>query len=841
MIVAVVMVLLAVPVMPQERTVFADPLEKLIYDGDDVKYVKSDLTTTFGMLSPTSGSASYWKTDGTNVYIRIYPSNAAVYAGLCWGSIEDVAEGQTTYDTQLVYQTDDAGNTYYDLELPVSYCGYAHPVAPIKTVGKGGGTTSSQYYLAVPAQDKLDPMSAEPAEPIDVVVTVTNAGAVVVANETIEVEDADEDGAISANDVLIAVHDAKFEGGAAAGYATAEQTTEYGSYVAITKLWGVENGGAYGYYNNNTSLYSLDDEIEEGDHFKAFVYKDASFYSDSYAYFDQFEYEAEGTLTVTLYAAGYDPTDWSIVTEPHAGADIRLFTEDMTEVDASAYEVTDNGDGTYAVNFSEAGEYKLVGTDDDVPLVPAVADVTATAAAERIELAITNNTGMFKAVKAYLEYDGDDIYLVMALSGSSYHELFSGTYEQAVANGDGSADNGNDSWIHGYQNDEEKWEFRIPLEDGQSYIPIVAVSNTYYEKYLNGENSLARAFYPRQAELDAEARTLVVGDFEKTDELTVTNNVKMFKVNKAVLHTVGGPNSNGYASDLILTMGSASFDKAFVGIQTEAEEATEVITIGDDLLCTIPVKWLETFGNPDSLQTLVGQPFTVSFHSVSKDQWYERIFTLDEEALTLVIDDAPKADYSEVDEAIEAAEAIDRELYSEESLAALDEALDAVVRDRYASAQDEVDAMAEAINSALDGLEEKELEYSFDADTPTKWVIGSGKDFSFTVHRSFHDEETFGHYEGIKIDGHELSDEECTAAAGSLKGTVKAAYLETLSEGEHKLTVSFDDADDAELTFNVMKSQAPGTGDTDVRFYIAAVLAFAIAAAWVIENRRYHE
>ena len=63
------------------------------------------------------------------------------------------------------------------------------------------------------------------------------------------------------------------------------------------------------------------------------------------------------------------------------------------------------------------------------------------------------------------------------------------------------------------------------------------------------------------------------------------------------------------------------------------------------------------------------------------------------------------ADYSAVEAAIAAVEALDRELYTEESLAAVDAAVAAVVEGKKASEQAEVDAMAAAINAAISNLE----------------------------------------------------------------------------------------------------------------------------------------
>jgi len=257
------------------------------------------------------------------------------------------------------------------------------------------------------------------------------------------------------------------------------------------------------------------------------------------------------------------------------------------------------------------------------------------APSERTELAVTNNTGMFKVDTAWLEGAN----LVFTLSGSGYHELFKGTYEDAVANGDKT-----DNWIHGSENADGKWEFRMSLAADESYIPVVAISNSYYTKYLNGEAPLARGFYPRQMELDREAGTLVTGDYEFTTGLTVTNNVKMFKVSDASLYTVGGPNSNNYKANLILTMGSASFDGAYVGRGSDIAEGTETIAIGEGNVFEIPVKWVKTFGDPETLENLLDKPFILSFHSVKNDAWYDRQFTVSEKDGTLVIDEAPADD-----------------------------------------------------------------------------------------------------------------------------------------------------------------------------------------------------
>ncbi len=64
------------------------------------------------------------------------------------------------------------------------------------------------------------------------------------------------------------------------------------------------------------------------------------------------------------------------------------------------------------------------------------------------------------------------------------------------------------------------------------------------------------------------------------------------------------------------------------------------------------------------------------------------------------------ADYSKVDAAIQKAKSLNRDDYKDFS--AVDAAIDAVVRGKNSTEQDEVDAMARAIESAIDALEKKD-------------------------------------------------------------------------------------------------------------------------------------
>ncbi len=132
-------------------------------------------------------------------------------------------------------------------------------------------------------------------------VNISDGKSVVAAMEKVPYADKDNDGKWTVNDVLIAVHESKCKD----GYATV--TSDYGPM--ITKLWGVENGGSYGYYLNNAMAMSLTDEIKSGDVLYAYVYADAAGYSDAYSFFDKASFENEGGNKVTLklsYVSGFD-------------------------------------------------------------------------------------------------------------------------------------------------------------------------------------------------------------------------------------------------------------------------------------------------------------------------------------------------------------------------------------------------------------------------------------------------------------------------------------------------------------------------------------------------------
>ena len=166
-------------------------------------------------------------------------------------------------------------------------------------------------------------VSAEAAsDGVTVYVTLSDgAGHLVMARQPVAVTDLDADGSVTVNDALIAAHDEAYTGGSEAGYASV--AGEYG--LSITRLWGIENGGSYGYYVNNAMAMSLQDPVADGDRVSAYVYADLTAWSDMYCWFEPetASLKQGETVTLTLSGAGFD-ADWNPVTLPVEGAELTV-------------------------------------------------------------------------------------------------------------------------------------------------------------------------------------------------------------------------------------------------------------------------------------------------------------------------------------------------------------------------------------------------------------------------------------------------------------------------------------------------------------------------------------
>ena len=203
---------------------------------------------------------------------------------------------------------------------------------------------------------------AEENNSVKVYVTISDdKGSLVMTQEEVTVTDVDGDGALTINDALYVAHEAKYEGGAEAGYTS--YMSDYG--MSMSKLWGIENGGSYGYCVNNASALSLVDAVKEGDYINAYAYTDLTAWSDTYSYFDVYitNAEAGAEFTLTLSANGYD-SSWNPIVIPVANATITVNGEET--------EFVTDAEGKVTIALEKGGTYIISATSEEMTLVPPV-------------------------------------------------------------------------------------------------------------------------------------------------------------------------------------------------------------------------------------------------------------------------------------------------------------------------------------------------------------------------------------------------------------------------------------------------------------------------------------
>ncbi len=185
---------------------------------------------------------------------------------------------------------------------------------------------------------------------INVYVTIADdKGQLALAQQEVTVKDLNEDGIFNIDEALTA-----------ANGAYGSSATEYG--ISIDILWGVENGGSYGYYVNNASAMSLGDEIKSGDYINAFCYTDLTTWSDTYCYFDK-NNTSENEFSLTLSAAAWDE-NYNPITVPVEGAVITINGEKT--------EFVTNAEGKADITIDGAGSYVISAVSDTQTLVPPV-------------------------------------------------------------------------------------------------------------------------------------------------------------------------------------------------------------------------------------------------------------------------------------------------------------------------------------------------------------------------------------------------------------------------------------------------------------------------------------
>lgn len=112
----------------------------------------------------------------------------------------------------------------------------------------------------------------------------------------------------------------------------------------------------------------------------------------------------------------------------------------------------------------------------------------------------------------------------------------------------------------------------------------------------------------------------------------------------------------------------------------------------------------------------------------------------------------------------------------------------------------------------LDKLKTALTAYKITRGSGSKWVKGSSENLSFTANGYF------GKFSGVKIDGKLIDTDNYAAQSGSTIVTLKANYLKTLKTGKHTISILFGDGDfegAASCEFQVVTfSGNPFTGDS---------------------------
>jgi len=208
------------------------------------------------------------------------------------------------------------------------------------------------------------------AAEVNVTVTISVEGTLVLSAQSVTARDIDADGVVTINDALYCAHEQYFEGDSV-GYGS--EMTEYG--ISMTTLWGKDYAGAYGYYLNNASAWSLADPVKKGDYVAAFAYQDTNGYSDQYSFFSKRSVSVYGVneVEVTLQSAGFD-ADWNPVTLPVVGAAIT--------VNGKTTDFITDENGVAKVTLDNCGVYEISAVAADAVLVPPVGRITVSSFAD---------------------------------------------------------------------------------------------------------------------------------------------------------------------------------------------------------------------------------------------------------------------------------------------------------------------------------------------------------------------------------------------------------------------------------------------------------------------------
>ena len=134
-----------------------------------------------------------------------------------------------------------------------------------------------------------------------------------------------------------------------------------------------------------------------------------------------------------------------------------------------------------------------------------------------------------------------------------------------------------------------------------------------------------------------------------------------------------------------------------------------------------------------------------------------------------------------------------------------------------------------------------EIIYTLTQGENSSWKKGTADKLTFTVKRNVEDETCLNHFTGVIIDDKTLEkDKDYTAVSGSTVVTVESEVLETLSEGEHTVKLTFDDGEVTAVLTIEPGSGSPDTGDhSSLYARMLSLSVLAMAALLQCRKRRF--
>ncbi len=463
------------------------------------------------------------------------------------------------------------------------------------------------------------------------------------------------------DDALRAVHEACYEGGADAGYAT--YTSQWGPGVAM--LWG-DTSYNFGYQLNYGDAYVMgpSDAISDGDALDAYIL------TSSYENYSTFD-EATATvaagepLELTLNEWTYGPApDYAFGKAPLEGASVHVNGQ---PAEGAPVTVTD-ADGKATLSFDEPGTYIVTATKTKVVGEETVTAITAPACVVTVTDTITATVSISKYGQFVNGKDGEPVVQVpVTLTGKASYTIDDALRAVHEACYEGGAD-------AGYATYTSQWGPGVAMLWGDTSYNFGYQLN-YGDAYVMGPSD---AISDGDA-LDAYILTSSYENYSTFDEATAT--VAAGEPLELTLNEWTYGPAPDYA------FGKAPLEGASVHVNGQPAEGAPVTVTDADGKATLSFDEPGTYIVTATKTKVVGEE-TVT--AITAPACVVTVVTM-KEALQSLVDEAEKADVSDA---------------GDETKAALNEAIQSAVSllNQDPSATDE--QLAQAKKALSDALEQ---------------------------------------------------------------------------------------------------------------------------------------